>query len=82
MSNAKTKNRIAEAMDWTSIVVVAAAIAAYFITLDRFAPLFFLIPAIAMRVVALRLKYSTDNIWLLVGTIAATLLTVIAAFGQ
>lgn len=82
MSNTKPMSRLAEAIDWASLVVLAAAIVAYLITSSAVASLFFLVPAIVMRVVVLRLKRDASNLWLLIGTIAVTLLVVITSFNQ
>lgn len=81
MATSKT-NRVAETIDWLSLPVLAAAIVAYLITASAAAPLFFLVPAIVMRAVVLRMKNDASNLWLLIGTIAMTLLTVIVAFNQ
>lgn len=81
MSTSKA-SRIAETIDWASLAVLAAAIVTYLITSSAVVSLFFLVPAIVMRAVVLRMKHDASNLWLLIGTIAVTLLGVIVAFNQ
>lgn len=82
MNEQKTAHRVTEAIDWASLAVTAGAIVTYIITSSALVALFFLVPVVAMRVAVLRMKTTTDNIWLLIGSLAVTLLLVIMAFGQ
>lgn len=82
MNEQKTTSRVEAVIDWASLAVAAGAIVTYAITSSALITLFFLIPLIAMRVAVLRIKTTADNIWLLIGSIAVTLLLVIMALGQ
>lgn len=82
MNEQKTASRAEAVIDWFSVAVATGAIVAYAITSSALITLFFLALFIAMRVAVLRIKTTADNIWLLIGSIAVTLLLVIMAFGQ
>lgn len=82
MNGQKTAHRAEAVVDWSSLVVAVGAIVTYAITSSALMTLFFLVPLIAMRVTVLRMKTTADNIWLLIGSLAVTLLLVITAFGR
>lgn len=82
MNEQKTASRAEAVIDWFSVAVATGAIVSYAITSSALITLFFLALFIAMRVAVLRIKTTADNIWLLIGSIAVTLLLVIMAFGQ
>lgn len=82
MNEQKTASRVEAVIDWSSLAVATGAIVAYAITSSALITLFLLIPLIAMRVTVLRMKTTADNIWLLIGSLAVTLLLVITAFGR
>lgn len=78
----KKPARLADALEWASLVVTIAAIVTYIATGNALYALVAFSPAIPMRLVTMRMEKDKVDAWLLIVMLATALLLLLVSFDR